>query len=744
MKTGRYKVARNPRGHWLLMVLTLPVLFLALLFHGWVTHEVDEATVRHDCTEPVPRAAAEGGPVVRIDGNNVTSSAVRPGTVAMSFAGRLDLEWTPRMLRLLKQHDVRATFFVSGAQVARYPDLIKQIRADGHEIGSQTYTGAVMGSASRIRSELELRLTQDALAGTAGIHTNLLRMPQSTTLATLCGAEWDAARRASEDHGMLIVATDPMGQRPERGTLRQYSFTHADVSRVKTLLANPKVDEFTTVTSGVDINPAEQPVTATERWRGKALVTFAKFGDILASSMVWVLGVAGVLGLLRLLMLIIFARAHVRRLERFRPGTPRLREVWGPVTVIVPAYNEEAGIASTINSLLASTHQLLQIIVVDDGSEDRTSEIARSIPDRRITVIRQSNAGKAAALNTGLRHATCDIVVMVDADTVLEPDAISILIQGLAHSAVGAVSGNTKVGNRKRLLGRWQHLEYVFGFNLDRRMFDVLECMPTVPGAIGAFRREVLMGVGGVSDDTMAEDTDLTMAIARAGWRVVYEERAIAWTEVPVSLRQLWRQRYRWCFGTLHSMWKHRRALFEVGPGGRFGRRGLSYLTIFQVVLPLLAPVIDVYLLYGILFLDAREVGWVWVGFLTTQMLVAGYALRLDGERLRALWALPFQLVIFRQLMYLVVIQSVVATLVGTRLKWYRVQRFGSAGAAQELQEPDAPDQYEVLPGYADGTLQGVLAQDEGHLDPVTVEPNGRLVRPNSMTGPRPETPRDR
>jgi cellulose synthase/poly-beta-1,6-N-acetylglucosamine synthase-like glycosyltransferase len=124
------------------------------------------------------------------------------------------------------------------------------------------------------------------------------------------------------------------------------------------------------------------------------------------------------------------------------------------------------------------------------------------------------------------------------------------------------------------LLGRWQHIEYVMGFNLDRRLFDVLRCMPTVPGAIGAFRREALSDAGGVSGATLAEDTDLrSRSAARAG----------AWftrrTPAPGPrrrrrCRQLWRQRYRWCYGTLQSVWKHRAAIWRHGEGA-IGRRGL-------------------------------------------------------------------------------------------------------------------------------------------------------------------------
>ncbi|MFF4696533.1 bifunctional polysaccharide deacetylase/glycosyltransferase family 2 protein [Streptomyces chattanoogensis] len=684
---GRHAQSRDPRGHWLLLILVLPMMFGALLFEGWTTHEVDAATRRQDCTSPVPKAVDKGGPVLRFDGDKVTSAAVPARTVALTYDGGPDPVWTPRLLDLLRRHHAHATFFVNGAKAAQHPDLVRRIRAEGHEIGSNTYTGAAMGSASPLRASLELSLTQQALAGSVGIHTGLLRLPQTTAVDTLCGAEWKAARRAGAQ-GYTLVAADRWFRKPSQGMIRQLDQDDVAYKETEKLLGDRSVEKFTTVTYGAGMLSTDMPASLLERWQGTALIWAKALGHAFVGGMTWVLGIAGALGVLRLLMLVFFARTHVRRLTRFRPGSPRLREVTDPVTVLVPAYNEEAGIESTVRSLLASTHRQLQIIVIDDGSTDRTADLAGRIDDPRVLVIRQPNAGKAAALNTGLAHAGYDIVVMVDADTVFEPDAVQRLIQPLAHPAVGAVSGNTKVGNRRRLLGRWQHLEYVFGFNLDRRMFEVLECMPTVPGAIGAFRRDALMGVGGVSEDTLAEDTDLTMALWQAGWRVVYEENAIAWTEVPTSLRQLWRQRYRWCYGTLQAMWKHRRAVTELGPAGRFGRRGLSYLVLFQVALPLLAPIVDVFALYGALFRGPVLSAGVWLGFLALQLACAGYALRLDGEKVRALWAMPFQLLVYRQLMYLVVIQSVVAFLLGTRLKWQRMQRSGTA--AQQIGQPVA------------------------------------------------------
>ena len=255
-------------------------------------------------------------------------------------------------------------------------------------------------------------------------------------------------------------------------------------------------------------------------------------------------------------------------------------------------------------------------------------------------VLRQPNAGKAAALSAGVAVASGEVIVMVDADTVFEDLTLRRVVEPFGDPAVGAVAGNTKVGNRRGLLGRWQHIDYVTGFNLDRRLYDVFRCMPTVPGAVGAFRRQAIDAAGGFSSATLAEDTDLTMAIGRAGWRVVYVEDARAWTEAPATLSGLWRQRYRWSYGTMQAVWKHRSALWRREPG-KVGRRGLPYLVLFQIALPFLAPLIDLSALYGVVFLNPLPILAYWAAFNLLQLLLGAYAFRLDGERLRPLWALP-------------------------------------------------------------------------------------------------------
>ncbi|WP_279583356.1 glycosyltransferase [Fodinicola feengrottensis] len=333
---------------------------------------------------------------------------------------------------------------------------------------------------------------------------------------------------------------------------------------------------------------------------------------------------------IRLVLMMIIAWRHARK--RHRPGWNWGPPTTDPVSVIVPAYNEKEGIAQTLQSLAASAHPEIEVIVIDDGSTDGTAQIARALALPDVRVVSIPNGGKANALNHGLELARHDLVVMLDGDTVFEAATIGRLIRPFADPKVGAVAGNVKVANRARMVARWQHVEYVIGFNIDRRMYDVLQCMPTVPGACGAFRRSALVEVGGMSDDTLAEDTDLTMALCRAGWQVVYEETARGWTEAPTSVGQLWRQRYRWSYGTMQAMWKHRRAIVERGASGRFGRLGLLGLALFQVVLPVFAPLIDILAVDGLVFFNPVTTAVGWVAMLALQFVGAILAFRWTGK----------------------------------------------------------------------------------------------------------------
>ena len=690
------KVPQVTRTHWLVLAVLVVVIAVSLLVQGYTHHlysTADDGVGRPPGPSgQVPSAVSGGGPVISAAGRPRTAQ-VRTRIIALTFDDGPDPVWTPKILEVLRRNHVHATFFVVGTHVAADPEILRQIVADGHQVGVHTFTHTDLGRVSPWRQSLELNETQLVIAGATGRTTSLLRPPYSSANDSLDNAEWAAVRGAAGQGYLTVLATvdSEDWRRPgidhivanatPKGARGQVVVMHdAGGDRTQTVAALERLlprlasqgYTFATVGDAVGMASPMRPASATSAGLGLALIVALRFIEWLMTAITWLLYASGGLSVARAIVVVVAARRHQRL--RTKPWGPPVTE---PASVIIPAYNESAGIVATVRSVVASDHPV-EVIVVDDGSSDGTADIVEALGLPGVRVIRQDNAGKPAALNTGLTASSHALVVMLDGDTVFEPDAVRILLQPFADPAVGAVSGNAKVANRGGLLGRWQHIEYVVGFNLDRRLFDLAECMPTVPGAIGAFRREALDRVGGVSDLTLAEDTDLTMALCRDGWRVVYEERAKAWTEAPASLSALWRQRYRWCYGTLQAMWKHRGALVQSGSSGKLGRRGLVYLLLFQVLLPLLAPVIDVFAVYGLIFLDPWRIAALWLGFLMLQVGMGLYAFRLDGERPTALWSLPLQQLVYRQLMYLVVIQSVWTALAGSRLRWQRMERYGS------------------------------------------------------------------
>ncbi|WP_327639630.1 bifunctional polysaccharide deacetylase/glycosyltransferase family 2 protein [Kribbella sp. NBC_00482] len=693
------------RTHWIVLTMLLVCLASMLLLNGYTHHMFgtapDGAVQPTGGSGTVPRQIVTGGPVIDAGDGTPRSVSPKARTIALTFDDGPDPVWTPKILDLLRAQKVHATFFVVGTAVAAHPDLARRIVAEGHQIAVHSFTHANLSTASSWRRSLELKQSQLILAGATGVSTTLLRPPYSSEPSALTDRDWKALQETREA-GYLAVLTSQdsedwrkpgtaqvIANSMPRSTAGQVLLMHdAGGDRSQTVEALSKLlprlkargFRFATVSDSVGLPDPTRKASVLDRGRGLAVIWVMRISDAVMALIGWLLYAAGALSVLRAITTVIAARRHVK-MRGWSYGPP----VTEPVSVIVPAYNESAGIEAAIRSLVASDHPL-EVIVVDDGSTDGTADLVEALHIPGVRVIRQANAGKPIALNTGLRAARFELIVMVDGDTVFEPDAVRKLIQPFGHPSVGAVSGNAKVGNRRGLLGRWQHIEYVIGFNLDRRLFDLAECMPTVPGAVGAFRRTALERIGGLSDVTLAEDTDLTMALCRDGWRVVYEESAVAWTEAPASLGALWRQRYRWCYGTLQAMWKHRGAMVQGGRAGKFGRRGLTYLMLFQVLLPLLAPVVDVFAIYGLVFLNPVRVLAVWGGFVVLQVAMGFYAFRLDGERAGPLWTLPLQQFVYRQLMYLVVIQSVFTALAGTRLRWQRMERYGS------LQAPVRPE----------------------------------------------------
>ncbi|MEV7029485.1 glycosyltransferase [Streptomyces sp. NPDC093272] len=741
---GRAAALQKPRV--ILALLLLLALTCVLLLDGYLRAEVggDQRVRTGAGSADVPDRILNGGPILTFRGGRAATVSVPAKTIALTFDDGPDPTYTPQVLKILHRYDVPATFFLVGSMVSRYPGIVKTMVDQGNEVGIHTFTHVDLSYQSNARVNREMRQSQLALAGAAGITTTLFRAPYSSETDAIDDYSWPVYQRlGKEGYTSVFVDTDSDDWKkpgvskiidwatPKKGKGASVLFHDAGGERTQTIEALPRYIEkmkakgytFTTISGAIEkqdtaggpsattasgtagtsaergaetgvrtgtargdttsggLQAAHRTATGMTLYEGKALlvaVAIAEWALPVLSGLLLVVGVA-VMGRFGLMLLVARRHHRLRNRRRFSWGPAVTR----PVSVIVPAYNEKECIANTLESLARSTHPI-EIVVVDDGSTDGTSEIARAAADRLgmtdVRILRQENAGKPAALNNGVRSARHDIVVMMDGDTVFEPETVRHLVQPFADPEVGAVAGNAKVGNRDTVIGAWQHIEYVMGFNLDRRMYDLLRCMPTIPGAVGAFRRDAVLEAGGMSEDTLAEDTDITIALHRAGRRVVYQEHARAWTEAPGSLAQLWSQRYRWSYGTMQALWKHRKSLTDKGPSGRFGRVGMPLVVLFQIVTPLFAPLIDVFTAYSMIFVDLRAALLAWFAVLGVQLACAAYAFRLDREKYRYLLMMPLQQLAYRQMMYLVLIHSCVTALTGGRLRWQKLKRTGEVG----------------------------------------------------------------
>jgi cellulose synthase/poly-beta-1,6-N-acetylglucosamine synthase-like glycosyltransferase len=388
------------------------------------------------------------------------------------------------------------------------------------------------------------------------------------------------------------------------------------------------------------------------------------------------------LGLFRIALVVIAALVQARR-------TSHSRRPWKPETiaVLVPAYNEEKVICKTVSALLSSTYPgEFDIIVVDDGSRDNTSAIVKQTfgDNPRILVHRKENGGKASALNLGIERTEAEIIVAIDGDTILMPDAIEHLVTHFQDPTVGAVAGNVIVGNQNNLITRFQALEYVTSQSLDRRAFELFNAIGVIPGAIGAWRRSALIEVHGYSSDTLAEDADLTFAIERRDWRVVGEPKALALTEAPETVRGFMKQRFRWMFGTLQVAWKH----FSLRGSGR----GVVFIAIpnvflFQFGFTLLAPIMDLLLVIaGIAALAGSNHETLlllltyWACFQVADATAAavGIALSRESANWRLLPLILLQRISYRQLLYVVAIRALLAAVKGRLVGWGKLVRTGS------------------------------------------------------------------
>ena len=355
-----------------------------------------------------------------------------------------------------------------------------------------------------------------------------------------------------------------------------------------------------------------------------------------------------------------------------------------PVSIIVPSFNEGVVIESSIRSLLNLQYPALEILVIDDGSTDDTYARAKRYEGRHgATVVRvetKKNGGKGDALNYGIDLATGDFVLTVDADSRLEPASLLYAVQHFKDPEVAAVAGNVKVGNRHNLLTKMQALEYIEGLNMVRRSQGFFSAVNIIPGPLGLFRRTVLKEIGGYELDTFAEDCDITIKLLIHRYKIEYEPYAITWTEAPETMRDFFKQRYRWTRGILQSLRKHYGSMFKGA--GFINTFMLWYMAFESLVWPVMNIFAQVYFLYVVIFFDLATFVIFWWGQLTVlDIVVAMFCLSMERESMKLV---PYS-VIYR--IYFVVLTDVckviasIEELLKIEMTWGKLTRSGKMGA---------------------------------------------------------------
>jgi len=346
------------------------------------------------------------------------------------------------------------------------------------------------------------------------------------------------------------------------------------------------------------------------------------------------------------------------------------------VSVIVPAYNEEKVIESTIKSLLGLSYSNKEIIIVDDGSKDRTLELARLFQNS-ISVLHKENGGKASALNFGIEHARGEIVVLVDADTILEKNALVSLVNGFTtNKNLGAVGGNIKIRNRSNLITWCQSMEYIAGINIVRRAFDIFGTINMVPGALGAFKKSELLKINGFNDDTIVEDFDATIKLIKNGATAQANNNAIAYTEAPQTLGDFCKQRKRWYRGNLQVFVKHIDVLLNPKSPSLYNLI-FPFMLLSMLVLPLVGMVIVGATIFAILSGEGLFVLTIFTLFIILQHLQTALAVRLDGEDPKVIAYSLFAVIGYKQIIDFLLIKAGFEELLKRKAVWTSVKRIG-------------------------------------------------------------------
>ena len=610
--------------------------------------------------------------------------------LVLTFDDGPDPRNTPQILDTLSREHVPATFFVTGQNAVRSPALVNREIAEGHVVGNHTLTHSGLGHGSMLDRE-DVIGDDRIIRATAGYGTRLFRIPYGDPDDNV------TAILQAQQLGYLVVDYDidtsdwryargdeiPLPDLDGKGHVVLMHDGGADraatIGLLSELIAKAKAAgyTFTTAASLVPAGYAPGPVTPTAADHFTRYAAWAVM--VLPAELVGWLFWAGA-GSLAVMSLLYVTLALVSWRRQHRPQwAPAPRgEIW--VTVALPCYNEEKVVAKTLAALARSSYQRFEVIAVDDGSTDDTWGVLTAFASvwPRLRVFRQQpNKGKAAALNLAIAQARGWIIVTLDGDTIFDPQAIGKLARHFTDPRVGVVAGQVKVGNRRNLLTAWQSLEYMSGICVTRMAEGLVGAIAIAPGACAAWRKRAIVEAGGYSSQTLAEDCDLTLSIQRLGYQVRQDTEAVAWTEAPMTVRALARQRLRWTFGNLQAFRKHRNMVLRP----RYGILGMIVLpfALLSVIVPLAFMPLT-YIAAGLSIASGR-----WQNVALFAVFVAGVhlvisivAVRMVRERLWHLLVVPIYRLIYEPLRGYVLYRSLVMAAKGKAMGWYRPARTGT------------------------------------------------------------------
>jgi cellulose synthase/poly-beta-1,6-N-acetylglucosamine synthase-like glycosyltransferase/peptidoglycan/xylan/chitin deacetylase (PgdA/CDA1 family)/spore germination protein YaaH len=627
-----------------------------------------------------------------------------PGKIVLTFDDGPDPDYTPRILDILKKEHVPAAFFVVGSMAEKNISILRREYEEGYEIGNHTFFHPDISTISLQRVNLELNATRKLIESVTGRSTILFRPPFNADAEPQTLAEvLPVAESRKQSYITIGESIDPWDWQPgvtadsiiarvikqkDNGSMLLLHDAGGD-TREETVKALPAIIhffkshgyQFTTIADVLHKSKADlmPPIRddANSGIMGTLYDIFVQ-GTFYGNWFMLYLFLSAIfLAIGRIVLIGVLA---VRQFyEDKYEEAERKDTALAPVSIIVPAYNEEVTAIKTIQSLLQLEYNEFEIIFIDDGSKDKTYELVNNAYGNHpmVKVLTKPNGGKASALNFGLAHSRYEFAVCIDADTQLKNDAIQHLMAHFTDDEVGAVAGTVKVGNENNIITIWQSIEYITAQNMDRRAFDLINSITVVPGAIGAFRKTAIFKAGNFTSDTLAEDCDLTMRILKQGYVIKNSSEAVAYTEAPETLNALLKQRFRWSFGVIQSFWKNRDALFNK-KYKFFGMIGMPNILIFQIILPLFSPLADLMMIIGLFGDKPMKIVIYYIAFVLIDFVVSIIAFKMEKEDYKKLIYIIPQRFIWRQLMYYVLFKAVRRAMKGEMSGWGVLKRTGN------------------------------------------------------------------